>query len=240
MMRAIGEGLSPVLTTRECGPQLNAVVGDDAHPFLLSLARILLVVAFLGVVLAGCAQQQGASLLPETSLAATASADPALVQPASLAVGTPAYKLGPGDKVKVVVFREEQLSGEFEIDSTGHFSMPLVGRVEAAGHTQQELEQSITAALANGYLKDPKVSVLPSDLRPIYVLGEVKTAGEYPFKSGLNAVSAVALAGGFTYRADSSRVFIRRANEAFEREFPAAPTIVVMPGDTVRVAERYF
>jgi polysaccharide export outer membrane protein len=199
--------------------------------------------AMAAALLAACSQ----TLDPAATGAAIAPpADGASPQPASFTPGAAAplamaaHKLGPADKLKVIVFREEQLSGEFQIDGAGFFSMPLIGQVQAAGLTQAELEKSITGKLAAGYLKDPKVSVLVTDLRPIYVLGEVKTAGEYPFKAGLNAVSAVALAGGYSYRANTSQIYIRRAGESAERPYPAVPTVTIMPGDTIRVAERYF
>ena len=114
-----------------------------------------------------------------------------------------AQPLASGDKIKVVVFREEQLSGEFEIDGNGRISLPLIGAIQAAGKSTAEVEAQITARLKAGYVRDPKVSVLISNFRPIYILGEVKNAGEYPYKSGLNVVSAVALAGGYSYRANT-------------------------------------
>jgi polysaccharide export outer membrane protein len=207
------------------------------------MARSVLLALTAAAMLAGCSQSldpqmAGASIAPAVPGTAPqpASFTPVAAAPLSIA----AHKLGPADKLKVIVFREEQLSGEFQIDEAGFFSMPLIGQVQAAGLTQSELEKSITGKLAAGYLKDPKVSVLVTDLRPIYVLGEVKTAGEYPFKAGLNAVSAVALAGGYSYRADTSQIYIRRAGEAAERPYPAVPTVSILPGDTIRVAERYF
>ncbi len=98
----------------------------------------------------------------------------------------------------------------------------------------------LTAKLRSNYLKDPKVTVDVVSFRPIYVLGEVQKPGEYPFKSGLNVMSAIAVAGGSTYRASNSRVFIQRFGEKTLKEYQLDPGVVVMPGDVVRVPERYF
>lgn len=211
----------------------------------------LALVAAIALILGGCGGSSSHTA-SETVVNTTTSAAATVPPPSGAGAGTlnhagalpsvsmPAQSLAPGDKVKVVVFREEQLSGEFEIDSNGRISMPLIGSIDAAGKPASDLEAQITAKLKAGYLRDPKVSVLVSTFRPIYVLGEVKNAGEYPFKSGLNVVSAVALAGGYSYRANTSVVYVRRANDTMEREVPAAPNVLVYPGDLVRVGERYF
>jgi polysaccharide export outer membrane protein len=152
----------------------------------------------------------------------------------------PGYKLGAGEKVRVLVFNEPQLSREYAIDGTGQIAFPLIGQVQASSSTARELERHITEKLKGRFLINPRVTVEVLSHRPIYIIGEVKSAGEYPYKTGLNAVSAVALAGGYSPRASTSYVYIKRENEAREREFPALPSVTVSPGDLIRVPERYF
>jgi len=101
------------------------------------------------------------------------------------------------------------------------------------------LEQAITTQLKSQYLRNPKVTVDVVSYRPFYVLGEVQKPGEYPFRSGLNVLSAIAIAGGATYRA-SSKVLIQRSGTTEEKEYPQSSTVLVMPGDVVRVPERFF
>jgi protein involved in polysaccharide export with SLBB domain len=154
---------------------------------------------------------------------------------------TPAeLRLAPGDKLRVTVFGEDRLSGEYQIDNGGSLSLPLTGTIRGAGFTKSELEQTITTQLKTQYLRNPKVTVDVISYRPFYVLGEVQKPGEYQFRSGLNVLSAIAIAGGATYRANSSKVLIQRSGSNEEKEYPQSPTVLVMPGDVVRVTERFF
>jgi protein involved in polysaccharide export with SLBB domain len=149
-------------------------------------------------------------------------------------------RLQAGDTLRVTVFGEEKLSGEFLVDPSGYVSLPLAGTVQASGLTKIELEQSLTQKFKSKYLRDPKVTVDVASFRPIYVLGEVQKPGEYPFRSGLNVVSALAVAGGVTYRASKSRVLIQHSGEKELKEREMDPAIRVLPGDVIRVPERYF
>ena len=152
----------------------------------------------------------------------------------------PAYRLGSGDQIRVIVFGEEDLSGEFFVDGSGAVSLPLVGEVNAAGRTVQEFRTELEARLSDGYLNDPRVSAEVLNYRPFYILGEVDQSGEYPYTDGLTVLNAVARAGGFTYRANTRIVFIQRADANEEIEVTLSPTLRVMPGDTIRIAERFF
>lgn len=152
----------------------------------------------------------------------------------------PAYKLGSGDKLRVITFGEEDLTGEFFVDGSGKASLPLIGQVQAAGLTIGQFQKEVETALANGYLKDPRVSVEVLTYRPYYILGEVNKPGEYPYSNGLTVMNAVATANGFTYRANDKKVFIKRADANAEKEYPLTSTLLVAPGDTIRIAERYF
>ena len=150
------------------------------------------------------------------------------------------YVLGSGDQLRLIVFGEENLSGEFVVDSRGYIAMPLIGEVEAGQKTIREFQRAVENKLLDGYLKDPRVSAEVLNFRPYYILGEVTTSGEYPFSNGLTVLNAVATAGGFTYRANTKMVYIKRAGEQNEVQFPLTVSTAVQPGDTIRVAERLF
>jgi polysaccharide biosynthesis/export protein len=154
----------------------------------------------------------------------------------------PVYRLAAGDKLRIVVFGEEALSKEYTITSAGDLSFPLLGDIQASGRTPTELQSAITAGLSEGYLNDPRVNVEVLNFRPFYILGEVSKAGEYPYATDLTVFQAVALAGGFTYRADQRRVFIRRAgsDQELTYELSDGRAVYIQPGDTIRVGERYF
>ncbi len=150
------------------------------------------------------------------------------------------YRLGTGDKVKVTVYGHENLSGESDVDSTGNLALPLIQTVKASGLTVQELERSIAAKLSPDYLKNPRVSVEIISNRPFFILGEVQKPGSYPYVNGMTVVTAVALAGGFTYRADSDEVYITRVTDKEKTKQSADQDTPVMPGDVIEVPERYF
>lgn len=150
------------------------------------------------------------------------------------------YTLGTGDKVRVVVFREDDLSGVFEIDGSGYVRMPLIGQVQAAGLSVRDFEQEVAAMLNDGWVNDAKVSAEVISYRPFFIIGEVNKPGEYPYVNGMNVVTAVALAGGFTYRADKSDAYIRRNGSPEEIEAEANVTTMILPGDIIRISERFF
>ena len=151
-----------------------------------------------------------------------------------------AYALGPGDRIRITVFGEPDLSGEFEVDGTGAISLSLIGQVSAAGLTTQQLEQTVNAKLADGYLRNPQVSAEVINYRPYYILGEVNTAGEYAYTSGLSVLNAVASAGGFTYRANKRVVYIKSVDGVDEAAYELNSQVLVQPGDTIRIGERIF
>ena len=152
----------------------------------------------------------------------------------------PEYRLGSGDKIRVITFGEQELTGEFLVSGDGKVSLPLIGEVNAMGLTVPEFQKRVEAALKDGYLKDPKVSVEVLTYRPFYILGEVMKPGEYPYTNGLTVLNAVATAQGFTYRADTHKVYIRRAATKDEMSEALTPTSPVEPGDTIRIGERLF
>ena len=150
------------------------------------------------------------------------------------------YILGPNDRIRVKVYGEQDITGEYEIDSAGSVSIPLAGHVKAAGRTTRQLEQAIAGALSKGLVRDPRVNVEVATYRPYYILGEVKKAGEYPYRIGLTVLDAVASAGGFTYRANEDKVYLRRSGSTAEEIYPMSAPILIRPGDNIRIPERYF
>jgi polysaccharide export outer membrane protein len=151
-----------------------------------------------------------------------------------------AYQLGTGDKIHIAVFNEDNLSGDYTVAPDGRITLPLAGGVQAAGLTVPQLQQSVSATLKNGFVQDPNVTITASDLRPYYILGEVNKPGKYGYSSDLTVLNAVATAEGFTYRADMSAIYIRHASEPAEKEVELTSTTAVLPGDTIRVTQRYF
>ena len=159
---------------------------------------------------------------------------------ASTESNEPSYVLGPSDRVRLKVYGEQDITGDYEVDTNGYISVPLAGRVKAAGLTTRQLEKSVAAALSKGLLRDPRVSAEVATYRPFFILGEVKKAGEYPYKSGLTVLDAVASAGGYTYRANESKAVIRRAGSNVEETHALDAPVPVFPGDNIRIPERYF
>ena len=150
------------------------------------------------------------------------------------------YRLGPGDQVRVTVFRHEDLSGEFELDGEGYFALPLVGEVKAGGKVARELENDIETAFKDGgYLVSPQVSLEVLNYRPFYILGEVNQPGSYPYVNGMTVINAVALAGGYTYRASQGSITVQRGGSN-GKKVSVGPTTQVLPGDIISVPERFF
>jgi protein involved in polysaccharide export with SLBB domain len=152
-----------------------------------------------------------------------------------------ATRLQSGDRVKITVYGEEALTGDYDVSPNGSVTMPLIGAIRATGRTQADFAADIGSRYRRGgFLQDPNVTVAVITFKPFYVLGEATNPGEYPFRSGLNVHAAVAMAGGFTYRASRSLVLIRHTGEEVWKEYPLTEPVVIAPGDLIRVPERYF
>ncbi len=164
----------------------------------------------------------------------------ALVPVAGAQEALPEYTLGPGDRLNITVFGQEDLSGEFEVDGSGMVTMPLVGQIPAIGKTVRELQDEIRIALDRDYIVDPKVSIEVLTYRPFYILGEVEAPGRYPYEVGLTVRRAAALAGGYTRRArKGSALIIRTVDGAREKQTVDEDT-PVLPGDTIEIKRRVF
>lgn len=188
------------------------------------LRMILALVAALAI--AGCA----------------GGAVPSAAQQAALSDPDAEYRLSAGDKVRVIVFGEETLTGEYVITSGGNLTFPLVGNLAATDKTVEQLQTALATGLNDGYVNNPRVSIQVVSFRPFYILGEVNRPGEYPVSTGLTLEQAVASAGGFTYRANTKSAFLKRSSDTQERPIAirgAAP-VIVRAGDTIRILERRF
>jgi polysaccharide export outer membrane protein len=208
-----------------------------------SLLNALVFVSLTLNGLAGLAYAQTiATPAPASSTVSSAPAVAASVTPQSATLGITDgnYKLGAGDKLRVNIYGEEDLSGEFLVNGSGQVQLPLVGQVKAAGLTLHEFVGEVRTVLSDGYLKDPKVSVEVENFRPFYILGEVNKPGEYPYENGLTVQGAVALAGGYTYRAEDDEVYVRHSGGTIEEKLPVNTETKIAPGDIVRVRERLF
>jgi polysaccharide export outer membrane protein len=178
------------------------------------------------------------------AMASLVSSAPAMAQapaaPAAPAAGEEArYTLDAGDRVRLVVFGQKDLSGDFVVTGNGTLSLPLIGEVTVKGLTLRQIEAAIAGKLEPDYLKNPRVSAEVINYRPFYIIGEVKNPGTYPYVNGMRIVNAVAIAGGYTYRANEREMRITRAKGDGKPE-RVRPDTLVLPGDVVEVTERYF
>ncbi len=151
------------------------------------------------------------------------------------------YRLGPGDQIRIVTYGDERLSGTFRVADNGNIAMPLLGSVPAQGLSADGLAHAIAAELqSRQLLKNASVSVQVESYRPVFILGEVSRPGQYPYEPGMTALTVVAIAGGFTYRARKQEMLIERTAEGGTVQGLAPSTTQIEPGDVITVQERYF
>ena len=150
------------------------------------------------------------------------------------------YTLAAGDKLRVIVFGQDNLSNIYAVDGAGRIAMPLIGTVTVGGQTTGQAARTIESKLASGYVREPHVTVEVDAYRPFYILGEVTTSGQYPYVNGMTVESAVAIAAGFGPRAARDYAVLTREgpggliNGIVPMHYP------VRPGDTIVVKERFF
>jgi len=151
------------------------------------------------------------------------------------------YLLDTGDKLRIFVYGQPNLSRIYTVDQVGNVPFPLIGSVRARGRTSNELGHAIRAGLARDFVRDPFVTVDVAQNRPFFILGEVRLPGQYPYVSGMNVETAVAIAGGYTERASERRFRItRRLEGGLVDQIEAPSDYSLLPGDTVYVFERFF
>lgn len=150
------------------------------------------------------------------------------------------YILDSGDTLRVTVFEQEDLTGTFSVDQAGYIAFPLVGSVAARGRTIQQMEGVIAEKLRQGFLRDPDVTIQVDRYRSIYILGEVGQPGQYTYVAGMNVQNAIAVAGGYTARANQSNADITRKINGKVHTGRVLISDPVMAGDTIYVRERLF
>ena len=163
---------------------------------------------------------------------------PPLAEPLPAATGP--YRLGAGDELRIVVYDQPSLTNLYEVDQSGQVAFPLIGDVGAADATTDELSARIEARLSTAYLRDPDVTVEVANYRPFFVLGEVGTPGQYPYVPGITAETAIAVAGGYTDRANKWVVRLSRTIGGVLYEDRVAVIEPIRPGDTIYVPESMF
>jgi polysaccharide export outer membrane protein len=152
-----------------------------------------------------------------------------------------AYHLGVDDQVRVITFGEEQLTGTFRVNDSGLIAIPLLGAVKAQGLTSAQLAEEIASELKRKQLlRDPSVAVEISQYRPIFILGEVKNPGQYPYAPGMTMLTAVSVAGGFTYRGVKDYGSVIRLENGRPQEGIISRQGIVQPGDVITIYERTF
>ena len=202
---------------------------DRPGDYVLRILLQLLLGMCLTLVLAACETDA------RPVSAATAAASAQATTPSE-------YVLASGDRVRVTVYGEDRLSGEFAVTTTGQISFPLIGNLTVAGLTLADTQKLIHDHLADGYLKDPRVTAEFTTYRPYYVLGEIARPGQFPYVDGLTLRQAIAAAGGFTYRAKRGQIYVMAPGAAQEVaiDLTKEPNRLVKPGETIRIGERFF
>jgi polysaccharide export outer membrane protein len=199
----------------------------------LSVIFSYLIVTTSLFILSACAGAPLPTTTPEQT-------GPASVATIAHQPGDDTFILSAGDKIDITVFDDESLSGEYDIDTRGYITMPLIGSIKAADASVTTLQKSLEANLAKGYLVKPLVSIEVISLRPFYISGEVRTPGSYPTVPDLDAFKAIAIAGGLTPRAVKNRYLISRGTGATKQKIMANDDTPVYPGDSIKIDERFF
>ncbi|MEA2977469.1 MAG: polysaccharide biosynthesis/export protein [Alphaproteobacteria bacterium] len=158
-------------------------------------------------------------------------------QPVSLPMP---YTLDSGDRLRITVFGQDGLTNSYAVDAAGHITMPLIGPVAARGLTPDQLSQSISERLAQGYIREPHVALEIEAYRPFFILGEVATPGQYAYVANMTVETAVAIAGGFAPRAQTGKVTLSRNFGGQTSKATVPLSTPIRPGDTIRVQERWF
>jgi len=180
------------------------------------------------------------ALIVGIGVLAGCAAGPDAALPVADSTASEPYRLDSGDKLRIVVYGDDRLSGDYLVDGQGLISMPLIAQVDARGLTSSELETAIAERLADGLLVNPSVNVQVQGMRPFYILGEVKQPGEYVCADAMTVLAAVAMAGGYTYRAHADEVLISRRLGEKVVDVRGTKNSIVHPGDVIYIYERYF
>lgn len=150
------------------------------------------------------------------------------------------YRLGAGDTLQIIVFGESDLSGAYRVNDSGMVAMPLVGAIPASGLDLDRFQQRLIERLQASAVRAPSVTVTINEYRPFFILGEVKNPGSYAYVPNMTVLTAVAIAGGFTYRAAENEISVTRPTDGKAGEYQASRAARVLPDDVVYVSERHF
>lgn len=204
-----------------------------------------LVAIVLSGLLGGCSQLlywEAEPLAPDGLAAAMPAWGPPTVLVAEREAIDPdaVYRLDAGDRLRIFVYGNPNLSRLYTVDHQGMVVVPLIGDVLARGKSTKGLAKRIAARLGAKYLREPQVTVDIAQYRPFFILGEVRSAGQYPYVSGMTVQAAVAIAGGYADRADERRVQITRRINGITEKMDVPPDYVILPGDTLYIYERWL
>lgn len=150
------------------------------------------------------------------------------------------YKLDAGDKLRITVFEQADLTNTYSVDKAGYIAFPLIGSVAARGKTLKEVERNIAINLQKGFIRSPDVSVEVDRYRPFYIMGEVNSGGQYTYVPGMTVQNAVAIAGGYTGRAEQENADITRNIDGKVMNGRVLLSAPILPGDTIYLRERLF
>ena len=179
----------------------------------------------IGLLLAGCYRDFG----------------PVVAEPQPLPPPLTATHIQVGDRLTINVYDEPNLNGVYDVTPSGNVNLPLVGVVKAVDKTTADLQREIADLYKSGkFLTEPKVTVSVVEYRPVYIFGEVAKVGMVPYKPGLNLLTAITEAGGLTYRGSRDKVYLQRSGEQVWNEYPQLSSVTIMPGDLIRIPERYY
>ena len=205
----------------------------------LRVSRCLLLVLVAALALAGCARKQPAYYAPVPVAAGGPYVPAGAVYAQGYAAEVP-YNLDTGDRVRISVFGQEGISNSYFVDAAGYVNIALVGPVAARGLTAPALAQAVAAWLRDGFVREPHVSVEVEAYRPFYILGEVNAPGQYPYQPGVTLEAAIAIAGGYSPRADKRNAMLTRTINGIPAKNKVPLQTPLRPGDTINVAERWF
>ena len=148
------------------------------------------------------------------------------------------YRLDSGDRLRITVFDQPSLTNTYTVDQAGYIAFPLVGQVPARGRTLQQLSGQIAQKLQQGYLRDPDVTIDVDRYRSVFIMGEVGQPGQYAYVPGMTVQNAIAVAGGFTSRANQTSVDITRKINGQVLTGRVNISGPIVAGDTIYVRER--
>ena len=218
----------------------------------------LLVLLLVSLALAGCIRRGPKYYAPVAAQPAYAAPvglttarpypqQPYVPQPAASQVVyaqpivyAPVYALDSGDRLRVLVFGQEGLTNSYMVDAAGNLNLALIGPVPARGYSTQDLARAIADRLRSGFIREPHVTVEVEAYRPFYVLGEVTAPGQYPYVANMTVETSVAIAGGYSPRANKTKVQLTRLQNGVPVRSTVPLNFPLKPGDTLTIAERWF